>query len=141
MIKNKKVIALFIISICGFLFSGYMSGIKFFTNSCAFNETCPTFLGYPACYYGFIMFAFLLIFSFGTCFNLISIKKGILKILSFSILGTLFAGYFTFKEIPLLFSKGLGAYVLGLPTCALGLVFFLLILIVALRVYRTVAKK
>ncbi len=49
-------------------------------------------------------------------------------ILAFSILGSLFAGYYTLTELPLLFSEGVGAYFFGLPTCAIGLLVYLGIL-------------
>ena len=40
------------------------------------------------------------------------------------------------EELPKLFSEGLGAYMLGLPTCALGFLFFVAIHIVSLVTYR-----
>jgi len=46
-----------ILTLAGVLFSGYLSGTKLLSGTCAFNESCPIFLGYPACYYGFVMFA------------------------------------------------------------------------------------
>ena len=55
--------AAFILSLLGVLFSGYLSGIKFFTSTCAFNESCPIFLGLPACYFGFALFLILFITS------------------------------------------------------------------------------
>ncbi len=125
--KDKKIVSLFILSILGFWFSGYLSGIKFLSETCAFGESCPYFLGYPACYFGFIMFTLLLIFSFGLTFGRVNIQTGIKGVMSVSFLGILFAGYFTLYEIPVLFQKGLSAYVLGLPTCALGLIFYVLV--------------
>jgi len=130
--KDKSIVSLFILSIGGVLFSGYLSGVKFFTETCAFNESCPYFLGYPACYFGFIMFLLLFIFSFIILFNLGNVKKYNKNILFISILGMLFAGYFTIKEIPILIDEGLKAYVLGLPTCALGLIFYIVIFLLSL---------
>ena len=52
---------MFSLGLAGILFSGYLSAIKFFSATCAFNEPCPYFLGYPACYFGFGMF--LIIFA------------------------------------------------------------------------------
>ncbi len=49
-----------------------------------------------------------------------------------SFLGILFAGYYTVQELPLLFEQGFSAYVLGLPTCALGLIFYVTIFVLSL---------
>ncbi|MDE2399939.1 MAG: hypothetical protein KGL67_02955 [Patescibacteria group bacterium] len=131
MAKNKISITVFILSIAGLLFSGYLSGVKFFTSTCAFNEGCPFFLGYPACYFGFGMFLLITIFSSLLVFSKIEKRKALLGLSMVSFLGMLFAGYFTFKEIPILFQQGLGAYIFGLPTCALGLIFYVLIFVLS----------
>lgn len=130
--KDKKVLWLFILSLMGVLFSGYLSGVKFFTESCAFNESCPYFWGYPACYYGFVLFFTLFVLSSLLLVQKIENKKGLFYMNVVSFLGVLFAGYFTLGEIPILLTEGLGAYLLGLPTCALGLVFFVIVLIVSM---------
>ena len=124
-------IALLVLSVAGLGFAGYLSGVKLFTHTCAFNESCPYFLGYPACYYGFTMYLLLTVFSCLLLFSRIEKRKNILGIRVVSLLGILFAGYFTLKEIPVLFNEGIGAYVLGLPTCALGLVFYVLIFVIS----------
>ncbi|MEY4602216.1 MAG: hypothetical protein RL292_157 [Candidatus Parcubacteria bacterium] len=131
--KEKNVIALFVLSVAGLLFSGYLSGIKFFTETCAFNESCSYFLGYPACYFGFGMFLALTVVSFQIITSRMYDRKGFKWMEVVGILGVLFAGYFTFKEIPELLQSGLRAYVLGLPTCALGLIFYLLITFISSR--------
>jgi len=129
--KDKKIVWLFGLSIAGVLFSGYLSGKKFFTATCAFNEPCPYFLGLPACYFGFALFLLITIFSTMLFFSKIRKSKGLQFVEIFSFLGVLFAGYFTLGELPTLFQDGFGAYMLGLPTCAMGLVFFLIIFILA----------
>lgn len=129
--KDKKNIVLLILSIAGVLFSGYLSGTKLFTGTCAFNESCPYFLGYPACYFGFVMFLTLLIFSSLLVAGKIENKKGLKGMGWVSFLGVLFAGYFTLEELPILLSQGLNAYMLGLPTCAMGLLFFIIICILS----------
>jgi hypothetical protein len=134
--KDKNVVLLFILSIGGILFSGYLSGVKLFTEGCAFNESCPYFLGYPACYYGFVMFLLLTIFSYMLFFGKSTLSKGSKNMMLVSFLGILFAGYFTFRELPVLFEKGLSEYVLGLPTCALGLLFYLIIFFISYSVYK-----
>lgn len=125
--------AVFLIGIGGLLFSGYLSAVKLFTETCAFNESCPYFLGYPACYYGFVMYLIITIFAGLHVAHKIDGKKANEIILFISFLGILFAGYFTVGELPLLFSAGLSAYVLGLPTCALGLIFYLILTVLSLR--------
>ena len=129
-ISQKTVFLL--LSIGGVLFSGYLSGKKFFTDGCAFNEPCPYFLGYPSCYFGFGLFLIIFVLSLmlrSSSFNVLRIGKGIRTV---SLLGVLFALYFTIPEI-----KGIltltSNYSLGLPTCAYGLVFFLLIFILSVR--------
>lgn len=133
----KKKIILFL-SFAGLLFAGYMSGLKFFSDTCAFGEGCPYFLGYPACYYGFFMYLIITIFAYLVLFNKINQKTGLKSLITVSFLGVLFAGYFTLLEFPLLFQEGLSAYVLGLPTCALGLIFYILILIFSVKEYKMI---
>jgi uncharacterized membrane protein len=138
--QDTKVSVLFVLSIAGVLFSGYLSGVKFFTQTCALSEPCPYFLGYPACYYGFAMFLTLFIISGLLFVNKINPKTGLTYMSGVSLLGILFAGYFTLRELPILFVKGFGAYILGLPTCALGMIFFVIIFILALyaRAHRVI---
>jgi len=121
---NKIV---FLLSLAGLLFSGYLSTIKLFTSTCIFNEPCPYFLGYPACFFGFGMF--LIIFSSATLGLLKKIPEIITAkiIVVISILGILFAGYFTVPEIGKLISGINNGYTLGLPTCAYGLIFYILL--------------
>jgi len=130
--KDKKITALFLLSIAGVLFSGYLSGVKFFSKTCAFRESCPYFFGYPACYFGFAMFLMLTIFSCLLFINKLNLKKGLMGLVTVSSLGILFAGYFTLRELPTLFQDGFGAYIFGLPTCALGLLFFITIFILSI---------
>lgn len=116
-----------LLSIAGLLFAGYLSTYKLFTSSCALNEPCPYFLGLPACYFGFVMYLALALLSGALVFKKLKEKLALNLILFVSVLGILFAGYFTLGELPVFFEKGFSAYVLGLPTCALGLIFYVLI--------------
>lgn len=113
------------LSIAGLLFSGYLSGVKFFSNICALGESCPYFIGLPACYFGFVMYLAITFMVFKEKY------KGVFLV---SILGILFAGYFVTTELPILFSKGFGAYAMGLPTCAWGLMFYIAISVISFRV-------
>lgn len=122
------------LSITGTLFSGYLSGVKLLTQTCAFNEPCPYFLGYPACWYGFAMFVALLALSlFGLAGKMADAKaaKGLLAV---SALGTVFAGSFVVREVYGWFDAGrVSFYGFGLPTCVYGLVFYVALLILSAR--------
>lgn len=127
---------MFFLGLAGVLFSGYLSAIKLFTSTCAFNEPCPYFLGYSSCWFGFGMF---MIIFLGAVFGLMKIIPERLMskiIITMSGLGILFAGYFTVPEIGKLFSEAQSGYTLGLPTCAYGLVFYVIIFILSVRYLR-----
>lgn len=125
-----------VLSLGGVLFAGYLSSVKFFSETCAFGESCPYFWGYPACYYGFVMYCALFLFSLGREVGYVGSTRANDAILGISGLGILFSGYFTVLELPLLFAEGLGAYMTGLPTCAMGLIMYIAIFAIALR-FRT----
>jgi len=123
---NKYVKIIFIFSLIGFLFSGYLTFIKLFTGSCPLTEGCPIFLGYPACYYGFVLFLILLILSIMLMKN----EKSVKKIYYVSLIGILFALYSSVKE--LLYPSclnGICNYSLLLPTCVYGFFMYLIIFI------------
>lgn len=124
--------AILLLSIAGLAFSGYLSGVKFFSKTCAFNESCPYFLGYPACYFGFVMYVILAILAFMLVRGRADAHKVLNGIILVSGVGILFAGYFTVGELPTLFRDGFSAYFFGLPTCALGLIFYIAIFVIAL---------
>ena len=123
----------FVLGVGGVLFAGYLSAVKFFSGACALNESCPYFLGYPACYYGFLMYTVIAVYAGMRLLDLFDAKQANTIILATSFLGILFSGYFTLGELPVLFSNGFGAYVFGLPTCALGLIFYTIIFFLSLR--------
>lgn len=128
------------LAIAGLLFSGYISGVKFFTNACSFGEACPIFWGHPACYFGFAMFLLITIFSVVLVIDKTTEKNMLNAIAAVSFLGILFAGYFTVGELPLLFQNGFSAYFFGLPTCALGLIFYVSIFVLSLVAKARLAK-
>jgi hypothetical protein len=137
--KTYKTLLL-ISSVAGVLFSGYMSSIKFFSDTCAFGETCPLFLGMPACYYGFTMFLLLFIMSLLLAFGKGSPQTLGKSMTVVSLLGIAFAGYFSAGELPTFFERGFKAYVFGLPTCVMGCVFFILVFIICLAFRRKLRK-
>jgi hypothetical protein len=127
---------LFILAVAGTLFSGYMSATKFFSKTCPFSEPCAYFLGVPACYFGFFMFAGLLVLSGVQLF-----KKKILltQLLLVSAAGILFSGYYSVSE--LVKCAGTCHYSLGLPTCAYGLVFYIAEFVIAACLAKHEEKK
>jgi len=114
------------LSLGGTLFAGYLAGHKLFTKSCAFGESCPTFLGQPACYFGFVLFLTLAIFTaIGLATKEEAKRAMIIRSTAFvSLVGVLFAGSLTLGEIIPWFTTGVKLYKMGLPTCSYGLVFF-----------------
>jgi hypothetical protein len=128
--KEQRSLALrFVLgfSLAGFLFSGYLSAVKLFSGACAFNEECPVIWGYPACFYGFILYIVLLALSILAYRKQMTLRAAFITLLGVAFLGVIFAGYLTIIEIPAFVAKGFGAYTFGVPTCFLGLVFFMLI--------------
>lgn len=121
----KKVILL--TSIAGTLFSGYLAGIKLFSKACAFNETCPYFLGYPACFFGFGIFFVLLIISIFGILDKVSSRMLMRSNIFVSFLGVLFAGQYIWGETQAIMNGA--RYSLGLPTCTYGFIFFAFIFI------------
>ena len=124
----------FILGIAGMLFAGYMSAIKFLSDTCVFDKPCPYFLGYPACYYGFAIFTFLVFFLILDKWGMVQEKTADVSVLALSLIGILFSGYFALQELPILLADGFGAYFFGLPTCMLGLIFYLGIFFITLKI-------
>ena len=118
-------------SVAGFLFSGFLAAVKLFSGACAFNETCPLFLGYPACWYGFALYVTLLTLALLTVREKISLTRGLATLAIVSFIGVLFAGSLTMLELSAYMARGFAAYTFGVPTCFLGLVFFMLIFVTA----------
>ncbi len=125
-----------LLSFGGTLFAGYLSGIKFFTSTCAFNESCPYFIGYPACYFGLLMFLIMFVMSARAWLNA-NHSLGAIKANSVvSFLGILFAGTYTVQEISRWITNGDPGYALSLPTCAYGLVFYVIIFVLSVMAWK-----
>jgi hypothetical protein len=105
----EAIMWLKILSVGGLLFSGYLSGVKFFSSSCALGESCPYFLNQPACYYGLVMYTVITILVFRNKLKWVPV---------IAIGGMLFSGYFVVSEG------------FKFSTCALGMLFYLAIAIV-----------
>jgi len=121
------------LTLAGVLFSGYLSANKLFTGICAFNEPCPVFLGYPACWYGFGLFLIMFIVTVIASLGKFTARGAKMTLGVISFLGILFAGQFVIQEIQLWMNLAhLPGYKLGLPTCVYGLVFYIAIFVISL---------
>ena len=130
--KNYNILNL-LLTLSGVLFSGYMSAVKVFSSTCAFDEPCPLFLGYPACYFGFGLFVTMFVTAALTVTRTLGagITRSVLRAVSLG--GILFAGYFVTQELIRYRAAGFQSGTLVLPTCAYGLVFFILIFAVSFK--------
>lgn len=130
----------FVLALLGVLFSGYLSAVKLFTSTCAFNESCPYFLGYPACWYGFAMFLTMFITVLVARLRPSAGRTALNVITAISALGILFAGRFAWIEIAKLAAGARSGYALGMPTCVYGLVFYIAIFVLSLFATRGVSR-
>ena len=140
--KTAYLVA-FILAIAGVLFAGFLSASKIIWGVCPLKEPCPQFFGQPACIYGFILFAALLVLSAIMLFKKeakkAKEKKGnCLWTSTFivSIIGILFAAVSIYKELSFPCPSGGCEYSLLLPTCIYGFAFF-----VGIFVFLLLAKK
>lgn len=126
-----------LLSLGGTLFAGYLTISKLMSDVCPFNEPCPYFLGYPACWYGLGLFSLL----FGASLLGLTSKRNSTGIALFicgvSFIGILFAGSFVIREIIRAFEWGWPSYTLLLPTCAYGLIFYVILFVLARRVQKS----
>jgi hypothetical protein len=128
--KTLKYI-LYAVTLSGTLFSGYLSGVKFFNKECAFGETCPLFFGMPACYVGFLLFLTLFILSTILVFKKNSQSSVSKSLTVVAFLGFLFSGYYVLQEVAQSFTTNFDWSFLGLSTCAYGFVFFTVSLVLS----------
>lgn len=128
--NNSKYLKLtFCLSLGGVLFSGYLSAYKIFTSTCALSEPCPYFLGYPACWYGFGLFMTIFITTSIAILTSEESKRTAIINLIISGAGIIFALYFTIPEISKIISGT--NYKLLLPTCAYGLIFYMVVFVLS----------
>jgi hypothetical protein len=125
--KSFIVILVFLAS-AGLLFSGYLSAVNLLSDTCASDEPCPLFLGYPACFYGFAMYLVMFFVTGLGVLGRVGYKKVFLTDVVVSIFGIVFAGRFVVQELLQAHITG----TLGLSTCAYGLIFYVSIFIVSL---------
>ena len=121
----------FWLALAGTLFAGYIMVHRLILKECPFNEECPYFLGLPACEYGFAMFLAMCAVAGLALLGTLAPVTAKIAILCVSVLGTLFAGYFVVAEIAEWMHSGAKRYGLVFPTCAYGLVFYILLLVLS----------
>ena len=117
----------------GLLFSGYLSSVKFFSGYCALAQPCPYFLGYPACYYGFVMFVVVTALAWIYARRLLDDAVVLKWIVWLSGIGVLFAGYFVYNELPVIMSAIKALSIKDMPSCVYGFIFYVLIFVVGMR--------
>ncbi|HEX8993636.1 MAG TPA: hypothetical protein VF803_00090 [Candidatus Paceibacterota bacterium] len=127
--KKHYAQTIFGLSIAGLLFSGYLSFYKLLTGQCALGETCPFFLGHPACWYGFALFVLLTAFSTRALLTGSTTCRYSLGIASF--VGTVFSGSFIVPDVTTWLASG-KSYGLILPSCVYGFVVFLTIFVLVI---------
>lgn len=121
---------IFMLSLGGVLFAGYLSIVQIVTGTCALNEPCPYFLGYPACWYGLVMFLSIFVFNLVALLSRISFRTSLIFITIISFAGILFSGWLSWGEILSWLNNAI-TYAMILPTCVYGLIFYLAIFILS----------
>ncbi len=121
---------LLLLTLAGSAFAGYLSLGKLLTGNCTLSSTCSYFLGYPTCYYGFAMFAIMLLLSVGYIATSNKLYTKIIAIVA--MLGIIFSGYFSIIEIIPMITSGT-IYGLILPSCTYGLVVYVAVLYLAYK--------
>ena len=119
---------LLVLIAAGLIFSGYLSATKLVSGSCAFNEPCPYFLGYPACWYGFAFYFAMFVATLLARFRRVRLVSALRVDAVISLIGIVFAGSFVVGEL----SRSAVTGMLGLSTCTYGLIFYVAIFAVAL---------
>ena len=121
---RRYLVGATIMSGAGTLFAAYLSWVRASSGVCAFDESCPFFLGRPACYTGLALFATALVVSAAALANQVETAWPVAANLAVAVAGTLFASTLTRDEL-----TAPTGYRLGMPTCAWGLLFFVALLV------------
>lgn len=127
----KVVLAL---GIGGSLFAGYLTVFNAITGTCALGESCPIVFGLSACVYGFVMFLAVTLCAARAV--LMGEKSWSAKaILGIAALGICFAGFLSATEIAQWIASG-RTYVMVLPSCVYGLIFYICVFAAGLRLMK-----
>jgi len=129
--KDTSIRTIFVFSIIGTLFAGYLTFTKLLLGVCPLKEPCPVIFGQPACVYGLVLYLVLLLSS-----SVILLKDSKKKLKCWnniifwvSLAGILFALYSTYLEVFAIHCPGGCSYSLLLPTCIYGLTMYIVIFI------------
>jgi len=116
------------LSIAGVLFAGYLTVSKMLTGICSFGESCPFLWNHPICIYGLIIFFTIML---STIALLIAPADKLAKklLIVMSVVGVLFSGFYSYKEIFNPICGNYCHYQLGLPTCIYGFVVFVAVFV------------
>lgn len=123
-----------VLAAAGTLFSGYLSMVRLTSGVCALDEPCPFFLGYPACYTGFILFGSALWISLVALASKARTAWPLVVNGVIAATGVLFARAMVATEL-----QSNVHYRLGLSTCSYGLIFFLALL--GLSIYAGIRRR
>ncbi len=132
MTPDLYLLVIFWLTLAGTLFAGYLSMVRLITQECALNRPCPYFLGVPACWFGFAMFLAMFTAALLTHIGYGTVAGATMTFLWISLLGTLFSGVLTLKEVFAWAASTETGKKLVLSSCAYGLVFFVIIFILSL---------
>ena len=127
-----------LLSSAGTLFALYLSSVKFFTQGCSVLSSCSYFMGIPSCYFGLLFFTLSLLSSVAFKFCLWggkTMRTARLHLLrTSSVLGLLFALYFSFVEIKEILEGTRQIGLLILPSCTYGAVVFAFVAYLAFKI-------
>lgn len=138
---SKLHLTMFGFVFAGLAFSGYLSAVKFFSDTCAFGAACPLFLGQPACYTGFIVYSILALITILALVKKELSRLALVTITGVSLFGVYFSSLMTFEEMSVLFNDGFVAFIRSLPLCSVGLIFYIVIFIISLKVGKRFARE
>lgn len=130
--RSKSFFAIACLAGGGTLFAGYLTFFNAFTGKCALGEACPYVLGLPACVYGFVVFLALTAVAKLAWWRKVAASWPEQVLVYLSGFGILFAGTLTATEVAGWLASG-RSYALVLPTCFYGLVFYVAVFVLAMR--------
>jgi uncharacterized membrane protein len=126
--------AVLILASIGTLMSGYVSVVKFMSETCPTASPCPYVFGYPACYFGLVAFLTTLLFAKLRLYRLMDGERANTIIFWLSLAGTLFSGYLTLGEIDFIRTS-------GPTTCLYGLLIFAAIFVLSYKIRKNSEMK
>ena len=126
---SNHAFVIFLLSIAGALFAGYLSFSKLFLGTCALNEGCNYLFGVPTCLIGFVLFVIILILAWMRLHakNQTAFDAQTKNIFYVGIVSVLFSGYYAVQDIFFPNAIGTPHYALILPSCVYGFFVFVIV--------------